>query len=113
MRNLRSRLALVGCIVAIACVAAGSAFAGEIKGPGSPTGIPAEGPDTAALAHTNSICAASGLNEYHAGEPGEFLTRTQSYGQLVQMGLKDVIPSPGEACNGHLSGLHAGGGEEG
>jgi hypothetical protein len=89
------------CGIALAGIGAGSAFGGEIKGPGSPTGIPAEGPDTAGLANANSICAASGLNEYHAGEPGEFPTRTQSYGQLVRMGLKDLFPSPGVACNGH------------
>ena len=95
------------CALAIAGVGAGSAFGGEIKGPGSPVGILAEGPDTAALQNAASICAASGLNEYHPGEEGEFLTRTQSYGQLVQMGLKAFIPIPGEACNGH-SGFFSG-----
>jgi len=99
--RLKSLFVACACAVSIAGVGAGSAFGGEIKGPGSPTGIPAEGPDTAALEHANSICSASGLNEYHAGEEGEFLTRTQSYGQLVRMGLKEFIPSPGVACNGH------------
>jgi hypothetical protein len=37
--------------------------------------------------------------------------RVQSYGQLVRAGLKDVVPSPGVACNGH-TGFLAGGGEE-
>jgi hypothetical protein len=106
--RLKSLFVAGVCALAITAMTAGSAFGGEIKGPGSPTGIPAEGPDTAALAHANSICAASGLNEYHAGEEGEFLTRTQSYGQLVRMGLKAFIPSPGEACNGH-SGFFSGG----
>ena len=99
--QLKSLFVAAVCGVALAAFTAGPAFGGEIKGPGSPTGIPAEGPDTQGLAHANSICAASGLNEYHAGEEGEFLTRTQSYGQLVRMGLKAFIPSPGEACNGH------------
>ena len=108
MKAIKSRLAVGACVMGVACLGAGSALAGEIKGPGAPTGIPAEGPDTAALANTHSICAASGLNEYHAGEEGEFLTRTQSYGQLVRMGLKDEVPSPGVACNGH-SGFFAGG----
>jgi hypothetical protein len=107
MKGIKSRLAVGACVMGVACLGAGSAFAGEIKGPGSPTGIPAEGPDTAGLQNANSICAASGLNEYHAGEEGEFLTRTQSYGQLVRMGLKDEFPSPGVACNGH-SGFFAG-----
>lgn len=106
--RLKSLLVSGACVVAFAATGAGSAFGGEIKGPGSPTGIPAEGPDTAALAHTASICAASGLNEYHAGEEGEFPARTQSYGQLVKMGLKEFVPSPGEACNGH-SGFFSGG----
>ena len=100
-------LSVAACAVAVVGIGAGSAFGGEIKGPGSPVGIPAEGPDTAGLEHANSICAASGLNEYHAGEPGEFPTRTQSYGQLVRMGLKELNPSPGVACNGH-SGFFSG-----
>jgi hypothetical protein len=106
--RVKSLFAAAFCVVAIAGASAGAAFAGEIKGPGSPTGIPAEGPDTAALAHANSICSASGLNEYHAGVPGELLIRTQSYGQLVAAGLKEDFPSPGVACNGH-TGFFAGG----
>ena len=98
--RLKSLFVAGVCGVALAASAAGPALGGEIKGPGSPTGIPAEGPDTAGLLNANSICAASGLNEYHDGEEGEFPTRTQSYGQLVQMGLKAFVPSPGEACNG-------------
>ena len=30
-------------------------------------------------------------------------TRVQSYGQIVALGLKAVVPSPGVACNGHLN----------
>jgi hypothetical protein len=63
---------------------------------------------TAAPAHTNSICAFSGLNQFHEGEFGELPIRTQSYGQLVVAGDKDVVPSPGVACNGH-TGFLAGG----
>ena len=99
--RLKSSFVAGACAVAIAAMGAGSAFGGEIKGPGSSVGIPAEGPDTAGLEHANSICASSGLNEYHAGEEGEFATRTQSYGQLVRMGLKEEFPNPGFACNGH------------
>jgi hypothetical protein len=109
--RVKSLLAAAFCVAAIAGASASAAFAGEIHGPGSPTGVPAQGPDTAALAHTNSICAASGLNEVHVDEngnplPGELPIRTQSYGQLVAAGLKDEFPSPGEACNGNLNGLH-------
>lgn len=29
--------------------------------------------------------------------------RVQSYGQFVQFGLKDAVPSPGMACRGNVS----------
>jgi hypothetical protein len=102
-------LGAVASAAAIAALGAGSAFAGEIKGPGSPTGVPVdEAVATAAPAHTNSICAYSGLNHFHEGEFGELPIRTQSYGQLVRYGYKSMIPSPGVACNGH-TGFLAGG----
>jgi len=84
-----------------ALVAMGSApaSAGEVTG----TGAPAQG-----AAHAKSICAFSGLNDDTAEEPG----RTQSYGQLVRIGLRGVVPGPGVACNGH-TGFLAGGGSEG
>ena len=63
---------------------------------------------TAAPAHTNSICAFSGLNHFHEGEPGELPIRTQSYGQLVAAGFKAEVPSPGVACNGHSGFLAEG-----
>ena len=107
--RMRSFLAAGVSGAAIAVAAAGAAYGGEIKGPGSPTGIPVGQSDaTAAPAHTNSICAFSGLNHFHAGEPGELPIRTQSYGQLVAAGLKGEFPSPGVACNGH-TGFLAGG----
>jgi hypothetical protein len=76
---------------------------------GSPQDVP-----TAAPSHANSVCAFSGLDHLHVDsdgnlEPGELPTRTQSYGQLVAAGLKDVVPSPGEACNGSLSPLQGSG----
>src|SRR5215212_12007774 len=99
--------AVSGAVIAV--LPAGAALAGEIKGPGSPTGIPVgESEATAAPAHTNSICAFSGLNHFHAGEPGELPIRTQSYGQLVAAGLKGAVPSPGVACNGHTGFLAEG-----
>ena len=60
-------------VVALAAVGAGPAFAGEIKGPTSPTGTPAGSGKsfTEAPANANSICASSGLNHFHEGEPGE------------------------------------------
>ncbi len=46
--------------------------------------------------HANSICSFSGLNDDPEG-------RVQSYGQIVREGGKAFVPSPGEACNGHLN----------
>src|SRR5215218_179319 len=107
--RIRSFLAAGVSGAAIAVVTARAAYGGEIRGPGSPTGIPVgQSEATAAPAHTNSICAFSGLNHFHAGEEGELPIRTQSYGQLVAAGLKAEVPSPGFACNGH-TGFLAGG----
>jgi hypothetical protein len=109
MRVKSSFLAAAVSGAVIAAVTAPAAFGGEIKGPGSPTGIPVgDSEATAAPAHTNSICAFSGLNHFHAGEPGELPIRTQSYGQLVAAGLKGEVPSPGVACNGHSGFLAEG-----
>jgi hypothetical protein len=115
---LRKLLAVGIGAVALVAVSSGTALAGEIRGPGSPTGVPTtESTSTAAPAHTNSICAYSGLNHYHPGVEGELPIRTQSYGQLVRYQLLDpsdpAIQStlgPGTSCNGQ-SGFLAGGGE--
>jgi hypothetical protein len=45
-----------------------------------------------------SICHFSGLND-DPDAPFPEGGRVQSYGQLVRQGLKDVVPSPGFACN--------------
>ena len=76
------------CFASLALVAAGAgaASAGEVTGNGKPTPAPQ---------HAASICVYSGLNDDTAEEPG----RTQSYGQLVRQGLKQFLPSPGDACN--------------
>jgi hypothetical protein len=110
--RVRTLIAAAAVAMSVAAMGATSAFAGEIRGPGSPTGVPADSnpTPTAAPANANSICAFSGLNHLHLdanGNPemGELLTRTQSYGQLVAAGLKDFVPSAGEACNGSTSGL--------
>jgi hypothetical protein len=83
---------------ALVVMGSSAASAGEVTGNGDPT----QGP-----AHANSICVFSGLNDDTEEEPG----RTQSYGQVVRAGLKDLVPGPGVACNGH-TGFLAGGGEE-
>jgi hypothetical protein len=82
----------VACLGAAALVVAGAgpSFAGEVAGNGKPTGAPE---------HANSICAFSGQNDTPDAEGSEG-GRVQSYGQLVRMGLKNVVPGPGVACRG-------------
>ena len=97
---MSARRIAAACFAAagIAVLAAGPASAGEVNG---------NGQDTQGPAHSNSICAFSGLNdEITPDEP----TRTQSYGTFLHLfqstsGLsmkqfKELsgFPSPGDAC---------------
>ena len=96
------RIILVPAVAgALVLVGVSSASAGEITG----NGKPAQG-----ATHANSICAYSGQNDT-PNDPFPEGGRVQSYGQLVRVGLKDAVPAPGFACNGH-PGFLAGGGEE-
>jgi len=88
-------------------LSAGSALAGEVKGPpGSPeTAQPGGNPnETGALTHANSICAANGLNDFDSTE-GQNEFHVQSYGIDVA-GLAPSEPAdphvfnPGDACRG-------------
>lgn len=87
--------------LALVAIGSGSALAGEITGNGKPT----QGP-----AHANSICVFSGQNDT-PNDPFPEGGRVQSYGQLVRVGLKSEVPSPGFGCNGHSGFLAGGGGE--
>lgn len=96
------RVAL-GFAVAVGLVLGGtvSAQAGEINGKGEP--IPG--------AHNaSSACAFSGQDlpddqENQPNIPDDFVTdgHVQSYGRYVSHGLKDAVPSPGEACHGNAA----------
>ena len=105
---------LIGsCAVAAGLVllGAGAASAGEVNGNGSDIPAPTraasecvfsgldtadsiegnpEGFDDDALAMRGNQ-SPGGVDRYHG---------VQSYGIFVRAGLKDVVPSPGEACNG-------------
>jgi hypothetical protein len=60
-------LAAAVCAVALMCLSAGAALAGEVKGP--PTGgAPATNFNTAATSHANSACVFSGLNDFINGQ---------------------------------------------
>jgi hypothetical protein len=107
---MRKKIWLIGTLAAPLLIGAGAgaAFAGEVTGPPGPDGF-ATGKSTPISGFVaNSICAFSGLNAYHPGKEGVYLGHVQNYGALVIQGMKDVIPSPGDACNGH-SGELAGG----
>ena len=67
------RLIVVAASVAV--LAAGAAFAGEVKGP--PTTTTHNTNETAALAHANSACAASGLNDRDP-EEGQNVSQVQT-----------------------------------
>jgi len=71
-----------------------AAFVAVGVGPANAQGQVERGPE-----HANSICSFSGLNDT-PDDPVEG-GRVQSYGQLVRAGLKDLIPTPSDLCNGH------------
>jgi len=67
------RRLLIAATAAVA-LAAGGAFAGEVKGP---PGTPNNTNETGALDHANSICAASGLNDLDS-EEGQTASQVQT-----------------------------------
>jgi hypothetical protein len=72
--SFKSLLPAALCAVAIAAAGAGSAFAGEVKGPPNQ---PNNTNETGALAHANSACAASGLNDFDSQE-GQNVSQVQT-----------------------------------
>jgi hypothetical protein len=58
----------------VALLAAGVAFAGEVKGPPN---VPNNTNETGALDHANSACAASGLNDLDSKE-GQTASQVQT-----------------------------------
>ena len=60
----------------VVTLAAGGAFAGEVKGP---PGTLNNTNETGALDHANSACAASGLNDYDLSDPvGQLASQVQT-----------------------------------
>jgi len=119
------------CAVAVAALAASSAYAGEATGnferTGKQTPIGAA-PDDAP--HAASICSFSGQNPEQflpADDPDFEAGRVQSWGQ-VKNGIKDEVNAatgghgaaaitdlmhsfgPGVSCNGHTGDFASGGG---
>ena len=96
--RIRTVLLATASVGAALVLSAGSAHAGEVTGKGGPTQAPA---------HTNSICAFSGLEDGSEGGPAGPGT-TQNWGQIPKA-IRDVIATegehPGDACNGHTGFL--------
>jgi len=68
------RLLVVAASVVV--LAAGGAFAGEVKGPPN---VPNNTNETGALDHANSACAASGLNDFDFSDPmGQTVSQVQT-----------------------------------
>lgn len=92
---MRKTFAAVFAGMFVVAVGAGSAVAGEVKGPlgvGGPTPI-----GTHAVVAA-SECSFNGLNDLQQGQTTE---RTQNYGTNIQLGLDPAVTGfPGTGCNG-------------
>ena len=95
------RLLLVGT-VAVA-LAAGAAFAGEVKGPPNTINNTNE---TGALDHANSACAASGLNDFDTEDPmGQMESQVQTAADSWKFyGLPKGAPGTLGLCRGGAGG---------
>ena len=71
---MKRLFAVVFCAAALMGVSAGGALAGEVKGPPNQANNSNE---TGALAHANSACAASGLNDFDS-EEGQNVSQVQT-----------------------------------
>lgn len=71
---VRRLMGATAAAVLLASLAAGSVFAGEVKGP---PGTINNTNETGALAHANSACAASGLNDLDQSE-GQTASQVQT-----------------------------------
>ena len=89
------RLLVVAASVAV--LAAGGAFAGEVKGP---PGTPNNTNETGALDYANSACAASGLNDLDSAE-GQNVSQVQTAADSWKYyGLPKGAPGTLGLCRG-------------
>jgi hypothetical protein len=97
---MRRLLVVASCV---AVLAAGGAFAGEVKGPPGPLNNTNE---TGALDHAKSACAASGLNDYDlADTEGQIASQVQTAADSWKYyGLPKGSPGTLGLCRGNVSG---------
>jgi len=81
----------------VAALAAGGAFAGEVKGPPR---TPNNTNTTGALDHARSACAASGLNDFDSAE-GQTASQVQTAADSWKF-YQLPKSTPGQACRGNL-----------
>jgi hypothetical protein len=91
------RLLVVAATVVV--LAAGGAFAGEVKGPPN---IPNNTNETGALDHANSACAASGLNDFDFSDlMGQTVSQVQTAADSWKFyGLPKGSPGTLGLCKG-------------
>ena len=95
------RKVIAGAVLALSVViVGGTAFAGERGGNGEPTPIN--------VYRANSICSFPGLDDMDFEAPVDPGV-VQNWGAILK-DVRDFLATigehPGEACNGHLNGLH-------
>jgi hypothetical protein len=96
-RTKRALCAVAVCASAVVGVSAGTAFAGEVKGP---PGTPDNTNSTEALDHANSACAASGLNDLDSNE-GQNVSQVQTAADSWKYyGLPKGAPGTLGLCRG-------------
>ena len=96
-RTKRTLCAVAVCASAVVGVGAGTAFAGEVKGP---PGTPDNTNTTGALVHANSACAASGLNDLDS-EAGQNVSQVQTAADSWKYyGLPKGAPGKLGLCRG-------------
>ena len=93
------RLVVVAASVAmLAGSGASTALAGEVKGPPNQLNNTNE---TGALAHANSACAASGLNDFDLADPGQTVSQVQTAADSWKYyGLPKGAPGKLGLCRG-------------
>src|SRR5262245_13962397 len=84
---------LLGAATCAVLLAAGGAFAGEVKGPSTPSNTN----ETGAPSHANSACAFNGLNDKNVGE-GSTTALVQIPKDVWQFGAPPS--TPGTECRG-------------
>ena len=96
---MRRLLVILASVTALVAGGTGWAFAGEVKGP---PGTLNNTNTTGALDHANSICAASGLNDFDLSDPdGQTVSQVQTAADSWKFyGLPKGSPGKLGLCRG-------------